>query len=179
MHSSMNDSALSAAGRFGRLSYLGWNGLLFVAVIFFGILAAIALPGFSPEAGQNMPFLALLIIGILYIGIMYFSFVFTIRRLHDRNHSGWLSLLILVPIANFIMMLYLSMAKGDADENQFGPPRQTQTWEKILGWIYILICPIGILLAIAIPAYSDYVQRAHQSQIEMQQQQMEIQKQTE
>jgi hypothetical protein len=77
------------------------------------------------------------------------------------------------------MMLYLSMAKGDADENQFGPPRQTQTWEKILGWIYILICPIGILLAIAIPAYSDYVQRAHQSQIEMQQQQMEIQKQTE
>jgi hypothetical protein len=68
------------------------------------------------------------------------------------------------------MMLYLSMAKGDAHENQFGPPRQTQTWEKILGWIYILIFPMGILLAVAIPAYQDYVQRAQQQQIEMQQQ---------
>ena len=170
MNPSVNDSALSAAGRFGRLSYFGWNGLLLIVAMMLVFIGMLLLPSSSPKIEQSMPFTTLLVVGILYIGMLYLTFVFTIRRLHDRNHSGWLSLLILVPIANIVMMLYLSMAKGDAHENQFGPPRQTQTWEKILGWIYILIFPIGILLAVAIPAYQDYVQRAQQQQMEIQQQ---------
>ena len=108
----------------------------------------------------------MIILGILYIALIYFSFLFAVRRLHDRNHSGWLSLLMLVPLVNIAMALYLTFAKGDANENQFGLPRVTQTWEKVLGWIYVLIFPIGILAAIAIPAYQDYVQRADQGQME-------------
>ncbi|TCB81096.1 DUF805 domain-containing protein [Acinetobacter sp. ANC 4173] len=170
MNPAVNDSALSTTGRFGRLSYFGWNGLLLIAVMILVLLCILLLPGFSPAAGQSMSFFTLLIFGMIYIGMLYFTFVFTIRRLHDRNHSGWLSLVMLVPIANIIMMLYLSLAKGDVHENQFGQPRPTHTWEKLLGWIYILIFPIGFFLAIAIPAYQDYVQRAQQQQIEMQQQ---------
>ena len=44
-------------------------------------------------------------------------------------------------------------------------------WEKFLGWIYIILVPISILIlaATAVPAYQDYVQRSQQMQIEQQQ----------
>lgn len=165
-----NDSALNAAGRFGRLSYLGWNGLLLLAVMTLGILGAILLPGFAPEPGQSMPIFPMLLLSIVYISMIYFSFIFAIRRLHDRNHSGWLSLLMLIPLINLGLALYLTFAKGDEHENQFGLPRTTKTWEKVLAWFYVLIFPLGILTAIAVPAYQDYVQRAQAAQIEIQQQ---------
>ncbi|OTG99908.1 MULTISPECIES: DUF805 domain-containing protein [Acinetobacter] len=169
MNNTVNDSVLNAAGRFSRFSYLGWNGLLLLVMMLLGIIVAIALPSSAPDTNQDMPVFAMIILGILYIALIYFSFIFAVRRLHDRNHSGWLSLLMLVPLVNIGMALYLTFAKGDAYANQFGLPRVTRTWEKVLGWIYVLIFPIGILAAIAIPAYQDYVQRAHQGQIEIQQ----------
>ncbi|ENU20985.1 hypothetical protein F994_00451 [Acinetobacter bohemicus ANC 3994] len=169
MNNSVNDSVLNAAGRFSRFSYLGWNGLLLLVMMLLGIIVAIALPSSAPDTNQDMPVFAMIILGILYIALIYFSFIFAVRRLHDRNHSGWLSLLMLVPFVNIAMALYLTFAKGDAYANQFGLPRVTRTWEKVLGWIYVLIFPIGILAAIAIPAYQDYVQRADQGQIEIQQ----------
>ena len=168
MNNSIDDSGLKAAGRFGRMSYLGWNGLLLLVTMCFGILAAIILPSLAPEPEQSLPFFALLVIGIGYIGLLYCTFIFAIRRLHDRNQSGWLSLLMLVPVVNIGLALYLIFAKGDALANQFGPPRAAKAWEKILGWIYVLLFPIGILAALAIPSYQDYVQRAQQ-QIESQQ----------
>ena len=169
MNNTVNDSVLNAAGRFSRFSYLGWNGLLLLVMMLLGIIVAIALPSSAPDTNQDMPVFAMIILGILYIALIYFSFIFAVRRLHDRNHSGWLSLLMLVPFVNIAMALYLTFAKGDAYANQFGLPRVTRTWEKVLGWIYVLIFPIGILAAIAIPAYQDYVQRAHEGQIEIQQ----------
>lgn len=170
MNNTANDSALSAAGRFGRLSYLGWNGLLVLVVMLIGIGFAIAIPGFSPNLEQGLPIGVILLLVVIYIAMIYFSFVFTIRRLHDRNHSGWLSLLMLVPLANLILFLYLIFARGDAQENQFGLPRSTKLWEKILGWLYVLIFPIGILAAISIPSYQGYIQQAEQTQFEIQQQ---------
>ena len=169
MNNINNDSALTTDGRFGRLSYLGWNGLLCIFIMLIVILIAIGLPGLqTPD--QRLPTSAILFLSFVYMGVLYFSFIFAIRRLHDRNHSGWLSLLTLIPLINLGLTLYLAFAKGDEHENQFGLPRSTKTWEKVLAWFYVLVFPIGILAAIAIPAYQDYVQRAHQAQIEIQQQ---------
>ena len=164
------ESALNAAGRFGRFSYLAWNCLLaIVAAIIIGIFAVIFPTTFinmeTSNFGGGMIFLA-----VIYIAIFYFTFVFTIRRLHDRNHTGWLSLLMLVPLANVILMLYLIFAPGDDRSNSYGSPRPTAGWETILAWIYILLFVVGILAAIALPSYQSYILRANQSQIEMQQQ---------
>ena len=169
MNSYANDSGLNAAGRFGRFSYLAWNCLLAIVMLLFIAVIAVIFPSLLQGAADGLPALAMIIFGILYLAVLYFTFVFTIRRLHDRSHSGWLSLLMLVPFANAILALYLIFAKGDAHANQFGPPRAVQTWEKVLGWIYVLIFPIGIMAAIAIPAYHDYAQRAQQAQAELQQ----------
>ena len=54
----------------------------------------------TAEGAENISIPGLIMMGILYIVLIYFSFIFTIRRLHDRNHTGWLSLLMLVPLVN-------------------------------------------------------------------------------
>lgn len=167
MSNTIQDSGWNASGRFGRRSYIAWNMLLGFCFMIIGIIAAFS-PGLfmdsSALAGSSM--VATVLIGLAYLVMLYFSFVFTIRRLHDRNHTGWLSLLILVPLLNLIFILYLIFAKGDDRSNQYGPRRTTKAWEKVLGLIYVLIFPIGILAAIAIPAYQDYVTRAQQAQME-------------
>ena len=143
------ESALNAAGRFGRFSYLAGNCLLaIVASIILGIFIAIFPNTFvnleTGNFGGGMIFIIL-----IYVALMYFTFVFTIRRLHDRNHTGWLSLLMLVPLANVILMLYLIFAPGDDRSNSYGSPRPTAGWEAVLAWIYIVIFVLAIIGGIA------------------------------
>src|SRR5690606_28824352 len=162
-----SESALSPNGRFGRLSYLGWNMLMTLSILSIIIMIA----AFSPDlftdssALTDSSAVAAVLIGIAYLVMLYFSFIFTIRRLHDRNHTGWLSILIFVPIINLFFILYLIFAKGDNCSNQYGPQRTTRGWEKVLGGIYFLIFPMAILAAIVLPAYQDYVTHIQQKHI--------------
>ncbi|WHR56626.1 DUF805 domain-containing protein [Acinetobacter haemolyticus] len=166
-----NDSGFSASGRFGRLSYLGWNMLLTVFVFILGIIAAIFIPAFDTSSTSSAIYILGGLFVIVYIAMIYFSFVFSIRRLHDRNQTGWLSLLMLIPLINFLFFIYLICAKGNPDSNTYGAPRITKGWEKVLAWIYIILLPLSIvfLAATAIPAYQSYVERSQQIQMQYQQ----------
>lgn len=163
-----NDSPFSANGRFGRLSYLGWNMLLGLSVLPIAIIAAFLTPMLTDNTSNIMLYIVAVIGLFFYIGLIYLTFIFTIRRLHDKNQSGWLSLIALVPLINIFFMLYLIFAPGTQGANNYGQPRDTKTWEKVLAWMYILIFPLGILAAIAIPAYQDYTNRAQQQQYQQQ-----------
>ena len=68
-----------------------------------GIIAAFILPGMSPETLDGKMSMPLMVMLVLIYGVaIYFSVIFLIRRLHDRNHNGWLSLLIFVPVVNLV-----------------------------------------------------------------------------
>lgn len=43
-----------------------------------------------------------------------------VRRLHDVNRSGWLLLVILIPVLGQIVLLYFFLQKGTASPNRFG-----------------------------------------------------------
>ena len=86
--------------------------------------------------------------------------IFLIRRLHDRNHSGWLCLLIFVPVVNILFTLYLLLAPGHQETNAYGPPRTTRGWETIFVILYLVLAVI--LAAFAVPAYQSYVERTQQ-----------------
>jgi len=45
----------------------------------------------------------------------------TIRRLHDRNRSGWWLLLHLIPLLGTLILLIWTTLKGTEGENDFGP----------------------------------------------------------
>ena len=153
-----NDSPLNPKGRFSRLSYAAWSLL---STVFF--LIACSSLGFGIHqmsqhevsfSNQFSLFVFFVVSGLSLI-FLYANFVFIIRRLHDRNQNGWLSLLYVIPLINMLFIAYLLSAKGYERLNDFGPTRYTCSWEKILGWIYIILIPIsfmvGILTLIPLP----------------------------
>ncbi len=67
----------------------------------------------SDKVGDTLWLLSslLLLIPLLAIGA---------RRLHDSNHSGWWQLMILVPVAGWIVLFVFMLLPGDDDENRYG-----------------------------------------------------------
>ena len=59
--------------------------------------------------------LVLILVGIYTVIVAY------IRRWHDLGKSGWFTLLILVPIVNVVMFLYLLFAPG-VKQGEAGKP---------------------------------------------------------
>ncbi|MCF8999055.1 DUF805 domain-containing protein [Acinetobacter nectaris] len=141
-------SVFSAQGRMGRLSFAAWNGLI---SIFLAIaIGALAFTNnISLADTSQYPLVSSIIFLIIYIAYIYFSFVFTIKRVHDCNQSGWMSLLSLIPVINFFFSIYLYCAVGHVQTNDYGMPRHTPAWEKIVGWLYILVIPLVIIGVVA------------------------------
>ena len=46
----------------------------------------------------------------------------SIRRLHDKDKSGWWILIALVPLIGGILLIYWYATEGTPGDNQFGPP---------------------------------------------------------
>lgn len=80
----------------------------------------------------------------------------TIQRAHDLNTSGWLSLILLIPLAGFVFFI----VPGSRGENRYGPrPPPSSNGVILLACTLPLLIVAGVLGAIAIPAYQDYVTR--------------------
>ncbi len=104
-----------------------------------------------------------MLIGILfYIPLFAVGFIMAIRRVHDMGYSGWLSLLILVPLVN----LWFLFAPGTQGPNEYGPPPVKNTTGVIIAAFspILLSVVIGILAAISIPAYQAYMMKAKAAQ---------------
>ena len=50
------------------------------------------------------------------LGTLVQSITLTARRLHDRGHSGWWQLMLIVPFLNFIVFYWLVRAAKDTPE---------------------------------------------------------------
>jgi hypothetical protein len=107
-----------------------------------------------------------LLVGIAYIFMLVLQFMLTIQRAHDFNSSGWMSLLLFVPLAPLIFWFI----PGTDGSNQYGAPPPPNSGGIVAlfvtGILGLFVLPI--LAAIAIPAYQGYVEKAQQ--IELQQQ---------
>ena len=44
-----------------------------------------------------------------------------VRRLHDKDRSGWWLLIVLVPIIGILLLLYWFVTRGTPGSNRFGP----------------------------------------------------------
>jgi uncharacterized membrane protein YhaH (DUF805 family) len=144
----------SLHGRIGRLRYLAYSwGVMFVLTFAAGFIVA----ALAPALGIG----ATIVGGLLYVVGIVGSLVMTKRRLNDLDHSGWLSLLMLVPLVNFIFGLYLIFGRGTEGANRYGlPPTKNSALLVIAGLLLPIICVVGILAAVAIPAYQQYTLRA-------------------
>jgi uncharacterized membrane protein YhaH (DUF805 family) len=59
--------------------------------------------------------------GVVALVVVVLFFALAVRRLHDLDISGWVALVILIPVVGSICALLLCFAKGTQGENRFGP----------------------------------------------------------
>ena len=87
------------------------------------------------------------------------------------GNKTWIGLLCLIPYVNLVMMFFLGFKgrewawqnkRWDSVEHFNRVQKRWSFWGVILG----LIAPIGIVAAIAIPAYNDYVERARAANVQ-------------
>lgn len=154
----------SFSGRIGRLRFLAYSvvwslaiwGVLFVLSFVVGMITTVL----GPLAATGL-FVAL---GFLvYVLILIPIFVLAVRRLNDMNQSGWLSLLILLFPLYPIFWLVLVFTPGTKGANRYGPEPVENSVAVIIGAFAMPLGSafvIGIMAAVAIPAYQDYTARA-------------------
>lgn len=106
-------------GRAVRSEYWWWTlfvVLVTMALAFVDHLLLAPVIGFeafaedTPEPLSGIASLALLIPGLAV----------SVRRLHDIDRSGWWLLIVLIPIAGWLVLLWWFIQRGTEGPNQFG-----------------------------------------------------------
>jgi len=152
-----NIKVMTSKGRMGRLRFFYYNLLVGLIGMLLILLGSVAF-GISPALGG-------IIVAIVYIAMIVISILLTIQRCHDLNKSGWWAFLLLVPFAVF----YFYFFPGTKGSNQFGLMPSQNGKGVIAGAILLplaMFILVGILSAIALPAYQDYIQKVQQTQME-------------
>ena len=64
---------------------------------------------------------------LLYtLAVLIPSIAVAIRRLHDQDKSGWLLLLVFIPILGSLALLILYCLPGTSGDNKYGPDPMTE-----------------------------------------------------
>ena len=119
----------SASGRLGRLRYLAYSfGISLLALLIMAIINAASVAALG-EGGAILG-IAATVVG--YVFLLVISFMLTIQRCHDFNSSGWLSLLLLLPLVPIIFWFI----PGSDGGNKYGskpPPNSALVLTGIRG----------------------------------------------
>jgi uncharacterized membrane protein YhaH (DUF805 family) len=109
----------SFRGRIGRLAYFGglwlntvWAAAAIAAIVYFDL-------GRKPGEPPNLVFGHIFLTG--YVLFLWALFALVAKRLHDLGKSGWLSLLLIVPIFGGMVLIFLHFPRGDDYDNAYGP----------------------------------------------------------
>lgn len=162
-----NLSVFSPKGRLGRIRYMAYS--FGVAMAFYAVMLVIMLltGGGAALMGGDMAAAAggagMLMLIPAYIGLLVLMFFLTIKRCHDIGWSGWASLLIFIPLVSLLFWF----VPGTKGSNEYGAQTPANgVGVMIAGLAMPVLTIVGILAAIAIPAYMGYAQRAAQAPME-------------
>ncbi len=143
-------SIFTTNGRLGRMRYIAYAfALALLGQLLIGLMGGMGAVMQSETGGT----LSVIGIAVVYIAVIVVSIMLAVQRLHDLDKTGWLYLLMLVPILNLIFGLYMLFAPGTDGSNRYGnPPPPNTLGVKIAAWLLIIIFVGSIVAAIAIPA---------------------------
>ena len=57
---------------------------------------------------------------LILLAIFYPAMMINIKRAHDRNRTGWFSLVLLIPIISLWPLIEFGFLKGDDVDNKYG-----------------------------------------------------------
>jgi uncharacterized membrane protein YhaH (DUF805 family) len=150
-------------GRARRKEY--WYFTLFNFLAFFALTIIDGVIGsFNSEAGIG------LLGGIYSLAVLIPFIAVSVRRLHNTNRSGWWLFIELIPLIGTLVLLIFMVQDSQQSDNQYGlnpKPGNEGGSDLVVVAVaaIVFIVVIGILTAIAVPAYQDYVERAKQAEL--------------
>jgi Predicted membrane protein len=109
----------SLEGRLGRK-------LFWLVSIFVGLLTSF-IETVVRVNGESLGAVLMFLFFIITVVSFWTSLAVSVKRAHDRNHSGWFILLGLIPIVGQIWMLIeLGCLPGTPGANMYGEPPSTK-----------------------------------------------------
>lgn len=115
-------------GRATRTEF--WLFFLFralIAVAFCIAFIAVAAPDIAADSDSlNPTAFGIIAVGIVvYLALLLPELAVTVRRLHDQDMTGWLALLKIAPMGDFVLFIFM-LLPGTAGTNRHGSdPRLT------------------------------------------------------
>jgi uncharacterized membrane protein YhaH (DUF805 family) len=94
-------------------NYATWWAIMVVLLVVYG---AVSHGAFALGLVVSLVLFAAIVCGI--IDQMALNF----RRAHDTNKSGWVVLLLFVPLANLLALYWFLIEDSNAGANKYGPP---------------------------------------------------------
>ena len=108
----MFKAPFSFDGRIRRIEYF-LSGIVGGIVTWIAMLLGVGTFIFGASSGSAGGSVFGLLIGLAaLVASVWFSLAQGVKRLHDLNKSGWLILLMFIPIVNAIFGLYMLFADG-------------------------------------------------------------------
>jgi uncharacterized membrane protein YhaH (DUF805 family) len=106
----VGEALFSFKGRMSRSDY--WlKGCLPMLPI--GILNNVLMYGVATDGARAIA----MVIGLI---CLWPGFALALKRIHDRNHSGWFLLIFLIPFAGIWVLVELWFLRGTVGPNRFG-----------------------------------------------------------
>ena len=126
----MFKAPFSFDGRIRRIEYF-LSGIVGGIVTWIAMLLGVGTFIFGASSGSAGGSVFGLLIGLAaLVASVWFSLAQGVKRLHDLNKSGWLILLMFIPIVNAIFGLYMLFADGTVGPNQYGADPKNRNEES-------------------------------------------------
>lgn len=141
---SYQPAIFQSAGRLGRVRYFVYLVAVSMVVYgFFGLLMLVGNIGISSTHHSLLALIGVFLGGIASLIVVVMSVILGVRRLNDINASGWLILLALIPLANFVLGLVLLFVPGSTGVNQYGPPAAPNNSGLMVGLFILILMLLG------------------------------------
>jgi uncharacterized membrane protein YhaH (DUF805 family) len=155
--------------------------------VLFNILIAFAIGFVGGVLSSVVGASSIVVVSAIYnLAVLIPSLAVFFRRLHDTGRSGWWWLIGLIPVVGWIVILIFMVQDSQPGGNEYGPnPKDGSGAAEggtagakaasggipkvalfaIAGVVGVFL--VGMIAAIALPAYQDYQKRAAQAEAKM------------
>lgn len=133
---------LSTDGRIGRFEYFFYS--IVIPFLVFWIIAALA--GISSHFGELGGAIAYVLLAAGFCAAVIIYVQLTIQRCHDFNASGWVSLLLLLPLASLLFWII----PGNSTVNRYGEPTRPPSTLLKIGAGFLLLIMVAIATFVAL-----------------------------
>lgn len=103
---------------FALLQLIIYIAIIAVSALFGAIFSATG--GGSNAAGSVFAIVLMVLWAIVALGLFIPALAVTVRRLHDRDMTGWFLFISLVPFGSLVLLVFMCL-EGTRGPNRYGP----------------------------------------------------------